>query len=91
MAVKKKEHGKVVVPSVLGTFFSIKQISEKTGYGKARKVTTSSYALCNHKKILYEGFKNVEQAIRYATLVIEGGTYYPKKNTFTQPPEEKWK
>ena len=68
MAVKKREKGKVLAE--VGNY-RIRQIPKYEGYGKKRKLISTSIAVFIAKKQLQGGFKTVLEAIEYATVLAK--------------------
>lgn len=81
MAIKKKEKGKVVVKNINGTIFDVRLVPNKKGHGKDQKWISSSYVLCLGKSHLKSGFKNIEEAGKFATENIS--KYNKKTKTFS--------
>ena len=67
MAIKKNELGKVVKSNVNNTFLDVRQVPTYTGYGKKRKVETSTFAIFHAKKKVKDGFKNADEAVKFIT------------------------
>jgi len=83
MAVKKREESKVVARYVEGTYFDVKQVLKKEGYGKARSVKNSSFGVFHTKHSLKQGFKSIDDAIAFAVAIFP--TYNKKRRSFREP------
>lgn len=83
MSVKGNDESKIVARYVDGTYFDVKQISRKDGYGKERRTKSSSYGVFHAKHSLKQGFKNVDDAIAFAVAIFP--TYNKKRRTFSNP------
>jgi len=80
MAVKKVERGKVVKEKVGNTYFDVHYVPTFEGFGKKRKTKTSTFAVFHTKHNLKSGFKNADEAERYAIAIFP--SYNKKKHDF---------
>lgn len=83
MAVNKRDDSKIVARYVEGTYFDVKQVLKKEGYGKKRRVISSSFGVFHTKHSLKQGFKTVDDAIAFAVAIFP--TYNKKRRKFIEP------
>lgn len=83
MGVKKNEIGKVLTTH---EGFTIRQVPTYEGYGKDRKMKTSTIAIFVVKKKVIDGFSNPKSAIEF---IDENLKYYSKADKKFNIPEKK--
>ena len=85
MAVKKTDRGKILLNH---EGFSINQVPKYEGYGKERRMVSSTIAIYKVKHLIQDGFKNPKEAVIYIDDNFEFYNKKAKKFNIPKPKEE---